>query len=275
MIRKFINNKNILPLFTGMLLLSCTTVFYYPSRDRDKKAPSYKYEDIFIKSKSGNMLNIWYFPAENPSGLVLFFHGNARNISYLYESFLWLVDKGYDYILFDYSGYGRSTGSPTGKNLHLDSQSMLEYGIKLKKVKNYPLIAIGQSLGGAVLLASSGDFKGRKEIDLIIADCTFNSYIELADYHIKEKILLPLPSRLLLISDRYAPARFIHKLKGIPMLVSHCREDRTVPFFLGKKLHSLLPGPSWFWELSCRHTAGFWRSENRERLVEFIEKQVN
>lgn len=80
------------------------------------------------------------------------------------------------------------------------------------------------------------------------------------------------PVASLIIHDTYAPAQRMKKLKDIPALITHCREDDTVPFFLGEKLYDEYPGDKSFSEHHCSHIAGFKREENRRWLVEYLEK---
>ena len=44
--------------------------------------------------------------------MVLFLHGNAENISTHIGSVYWLPEQGYEVVLLDYRGYGRSEGVP-------------------------------------------------------------------------------------------------------------------------------------------------------------------
>ena len=66
------------------LLQACTHMFFYPQKQliRTPKDVGINYEDVNFKSRDGMALHGWYLPAEEKAwGTVLFFHGNAENIS--------------------------------------------------------------------------------------------------------------------------------------------------------------------------------------------------
>ncbi len=270
----------VLTLFTLaflLLLTNCNFLLYYPSDRVYNEELLAKYDASTITSKSGNTLHTVYLSKkEDPAkALIVHFHGNARNITAHYRAFAWTLDYGYDLLSWDYSGYGQSSGRPTPDNLFKDSQTILEYAVSLKKKNNYRLIVIGQSLGGAVLLGALEQFQDLEMIDMIVVDCTFSSFKKIANYHVKNSIVVPIPLGTISISDRYAPKNNPAAIKDRPILVSHCREDEVIPFQFGTELYEqLVNEKKWFWELSCKHTAGYWKDENRERLMSFFDEEL-
>ncbi|MFB3079272.1 MAG: hypothetical protein ACE1Y4_14845, partial [Lysobacterales bacterium] len=45
-----------------------------------------EYEDVYLSTSDDERLHGWYVPASNSKGVVLFFHGNAGNISHRLDS---------------------------------------------------------------------------------------------------------------------------------------------------------------------------------------------
>ncbi|MBN1500636.1 MAG: alpha/beta hydrolase [Spirochaetes bacterium] len=269
-----LKKNSVMFLMIIILLAACNSIFYYPSRTDYKRKITQPYEEITILSKSGNKLNGWYFKSQQKKskGLFVFFHGNARNITVHWRSFSWITEAGYDYFLFDYSGYGKSTGVAGARNIYYDGISALDYIIPLHKdIPDYKIIISAMSLGGAVMLTSAAECSYKDSIDLLFVDCTFPSYKKIAKYHYGNscmplKILPPF-----FISDRYAPEKHLDQIADIPLLMSHCYEDEVIPYFLGEDLYSQLKNPKTFWKLSCKHTAGYWRKENQTKLIDFLE----
>src|SRR5690606_22141072 len=108
---------------------------------------------VFFKAKNGNQLFGWYFKNRkgvSPKATVVFFHGNAENLSSHYLSLAWLVDYPYDFFIFDYQGYGRSHGDPSPQKTVEDGIAALE--LMNERAPGRPLIVFGQSLGGAIAL---------------------------------------------------------------------------------------------------------------------------
>ncbi len=254
---------------------ACNSLLYYPSAKEYGSPPAHAPKELRIGSASGNSLHGWFFPALNgtPRGLFLFFHGNARNISAHYRAFLWLTEHGYDYALFDYSGYGKSSGRAGTTAIHLDGVSIIDTAIEsFDRGPGYKIIVGGQSLGGAVVLDAVAHANRRERIDLVFVDCAFASYRRIAAYHARAYCTPMGPLVALLVSDRYAPERRLDRLKDIPVLVSHCREDRSVPYEFGTDLFLRMGPKATLVTINCRHTAGYWDERNRIMLLQFFER---
>src|SRR5579884_1769762 len=89
---------------------------YFPGREiwETPSARGLHYEDLAIATKDGERLHGWWVPAREPAiGQMLLFHGNAGNIGDRVDHLSLLVAGGLDVAVFDYRGYGRSTGRPT------------------------------------------------------------------------------------------------------------------------------------------------------------------
>ena len=261
-------NKTIFILLPILLLSACNSLFYFPADQKiyNENIPE-KHSSGFVESGSGSRLHYFYFQSEHPHTLIVFFHGNSRNITSSYKNFLWAVPKGYDLLVWDYSGYGESMGKATRENIYKDSLSILKFAVKTKKEKNLYLITIGQSLGGAVMLGALGGFDERSEVDIILADCTFWSYKEIAREGVRKFACLP-GCAAFLVTDTHAPYKIFSQIKDIPIIISHCRDDKTVSFHHGEELYEKLESKNKrFIEFSCKHTAAYWRKENQEQLL--------
>ena len=256
-----------------LLMNACNSLFYFPANQKiyNESIPE-KHNSGFLESRSGSRIHYFYFQSEYPHALILFFHGNARNITSSYKNFLWAVSKGYDLLVWDYSGYGESTGKATRDNIYKDSLSILEFAVKIKKEKNFRLITIGQSLGGAVMLGGLGGFEERNEVDIILADCTFWSYNNIAREEMRKFTCLP-GCAAFFVTDTHSPYMAFPQIKDIPIIVSHCREDKTISFQQGAELYEKLESKNKrFIEFSCKHTAAYWRKENQEQLLNIFDE---
>src|SRR4051812_39963121 len=106
----------ILSLLLTAALSSCSTsaFFYAPSKEFKyyPDTASYSLEEVNFKASDGKNLNGWFFkPKGIPViGTVLHFHGNAANISYQYQFSEGLIKAGFQVMVFDYEGFGKSEG---------------------------------------------------------------------------------------------------------------------------------------------------------------------
>ena len=118
-------------------------LIYYPETGRHIiAAPDYvglAYEPIEISTADGETLHGWFVPAPAAKGTMLFFHGNAGNISHRMEYLLMFHRLGYNTFIFDYRGYGESSGSPSESGTYLDAQSAWRY-LTEQKVSRLPAL---------------------------------------------------------------------------------------------------------------------------------------
>ena len=69
-----------------------------------------KFEEKTYKTDDGNTISALLFKAENSKGIVYYHHGNAGNLESWGLKANDFLDKGYDLLIYDYRGYGKSTG---------------------------------------------------------------------------------------------------------------------------------------------------------------------
>ena len=75
-------------------------------------------EDAWFQAEDGTKLHGWFVPHPAPKAVVLFTHGNGGNITHRSELMREIHRRlGVTTLLFDYRGYGRSEGSPTGEGI--------------------------------------------------------------------------------------------------------------------------------------------------------------
>lgn len=87
---------------------------------------SYSVESSVFATAEGHTLNGWTMrpkDAEANGVLILFLHGNGGNITTEYAVLVPLVERGYTVFLFDYSGFGFSTGRASRKTLVSDARA--------------------------------------------------------------------------------------------------------------------------------------------------------
>ena len=127
-------------LFVAVLLIKRFAYF----RPRSKFILPYEtYKDIKI-----NNLHGWLSEVPDATKIILICHGNKGNISYHTEKIKNFNQLGYNVLIFDYSGYGRSTGIPSEQQLYNDASIIV--ATLLKTYNPNQIILYGQSLGGSI-----------------------------------------------------------------------------------------------------------------------------
>jgi hypothetical protein len=211
---------------------------------------------------------------------VVFFHGNAANITNHLYAVRWLPRAGYSVFLFDYRGYGESEGFPARGPAIGDGVAAIQYARQRPDVNPDRLIVYGQSLGGALAIYSLA-VAGTEGVRALIVEASFRSYREVARLVMNETWLtwpFQYPFAWLLFSDEFSPGEVWDRIADVPILVVHREGDPTVPFEAGRLLFESLPAhDKTFWPVPGEgHITTFTLPEPgwRERLLAWLEEKL-
>jgi len=180
------------------------------------------YEDVRIPTADGETLHGWLRRRDSAPWTVIIFHGNAGNLSVQEGTMAPFLALDLQVLLFDYRGYGLSTGEPSQEGLLLDGEAVVDYTEGALKVPRDRRVYFGQSLGTGVatLLAA------RRPPARLILESSFDSLTSVARAHY---FYLPVG---LLLRDRYDCAAAIGNIR-CPVLFLHPAEDEIIPCKLG------------------------------------------
>jgi hypothetical protein len=269
----------LLPLAAASALAACTNVFLQPDRNLhlspDRVGAKWE-EARFLSSDGTALTGLWFPAAKLPAkGVIVQFHGNGENMTSHFLSVYWLALEGWNVLAFDYRGYGASGGRKSLAGAVADGEAALAHA--RARAPGLPLVVIGQSLGGALALASL-DRDGGRDLRAVVLDSTFSSYRRVAQGKLALVWLtwpLQWPLSRLLISDRFAPERLIARRRKVPLLMLHAAGDPVVPSAEGRRLYELAPEPKEFWDVpGAGHTEAFGArgAEFRPRLLRFLDE---
>ena len=154
---------------------------YQPSLypDGEWEPSELKFEDAYFTSADGTRLHGWYCPAEKPRGVLLFAHGNAGNVSDRWPKMVLLQRRlNVSSLIFDYRGYGRSSGVPSEAGILADARAARRWLSDRTGVQEPDIIVMGESLGGgvAVDLAAKDGARG------LVLESTFTSLPDVAGH---------------------------------------------------------------------------------------------
>ena len=224
------------------------------------------YEDVSLTTSDGVKLHGWFVPATaEPKGTVLMFHGNAGNISHRLETIAIFHELGYNAMIIDYRGYGRSEGSPGEEGTYRDAEAAWTYLTRKRKIEADRIVLFGRSLGAAVAawLAVEKHSAG------LILESAFTSVPDRGAEMYKF-----LPVRLL-ARINYDTLGRIDKLR-CGLLVIHSRDDEIIPYHHGEQLFEAAKQPKRFQEISGGHNNGFITSGSiyKNALAEFLSESI-
>lgn len=214
-----------------MLRRVLNSLLYFPSRAIDQ-TPASGFQELAFATEDGKRLHGWWIPGRAPSaGHLLFCHGNAGNVGDRVLHAALLSAAGVDVLLFDYRGYGHSSGRPGEAGTHRDARAARSELLRQPGVDASRVFYLGESLGGAIALPLALEFPPAG----LILQSTFTSVRDLARAHYPF-----LPSRM--VPDAYPSLRLIPRLRA-PLLVLHGDRDEIVPLLHGEALFEAAPAP--------------------------------
>lgn len=240
-------------------------LFYFPTHDEPAtpKMWGLKYETIDFKSADGTALHGWFIPAKNKApqgakGTIVFSHGNAGSVGHHLGFCVWLAEAGYNVIMYDYRGFGKSGGTVDRRGMIDDVKAAFAYAAKRPDIDPEKLVSYGHSLGGAQSVTALGE-SPVKGLRAIVIDGAFASYQAMAR-------IIGGQLGASLITDELSPRDFVRKLTPTPLLVVHGTNDEVVPVSQGKQLFEAAGEPKTLFEVkSGRHGTALSRDDGEYR----------
>lgn len=172
----------------------------------------------YIKSGS-NTIHAVLNRVPNSSKIILFSHGNAGNLGSRINILEFWANLGYNCIIYDYSGYGKSTGSPNEEQLKQDSLAVWDWLRHDYDANN--IILFGNSLGGAVSiwLMCHLQVSNRSQPHSLIIQSSFANI----------KGFVPYKSLSSLVAGDWRSDKLMGKLVNTQIMIIHSEEDKIIP----------------------------------------------
>lgn len=222
--------------------------FYYPSKNVRPIDSSLKAEAFTLRTDTVELTGLFLKPAGKPKATILFFHGAGGNVStYLFMTRP-LVEKGYQVLMADFRGYGKSTGTPTHLNILKDGQLFFDYLQKREELKGTRLIIFGASIGTQIAAKMAHD--NQSKVAALVLDGPMSSFTDIAityapaEQHAMIKQFLTSP---------YAAKTDVTQIGGIPLLVVASKGDKECPFAHAMVVYDAATGPKSMWEYEGGH----------------------
>jgi alpha-beta hydrolase superfamily lysophospholipase len=95
------------------------------------------------------------------SDRIVFSHGNTGSIGHHLGFVIWLVDAGYNVLMYDYRGFGKSGGMVDRRGMVNDVKAAFTYTSSRADVDAGNLVSYGHSLGGAKSVTAIGESPSR------------------------------------------------------------------------------------------------------------------
>ncbi|MDH3671539.1 MAG: alpha/beta hydrolase [Gammaproteobacteria bacterium] len=224
-------------------------LIYYPARQLVVTPNQFglDYEPVSLETEDGVRLSAWYLEANpTPRGVLLFFHGNAGNISHRIVSLQLFNRLGLSTFIIDYRGFGESEGKPSEAGTYLDAEAAWRYLVEQRKIDPSQIVIFGRSLGAAIASYVASKHTPRA----LIIESAFTSAADLAGRY------YPFMPVRWLTRFKYNTLDYVGTIK-CPLLVVHSRHDNVIPFSHGRRIFDAAPRPKEFLEITGSHNDGF------------------
>lgn len=228
-----------------LVLLALENYFLFPvshARHWSPPPPYLSIQDLELLSSQGNRIHAcWCVPSGwTPSkGAILYSHGNGGNLSLRWASIeRWQRETDQAVLIYDYPGYGRSSGKPTEQGCYAACEAAFDWLLHSQEVAPDNVILLGSSLGAAMAV----DLASRQKCRLLLLLAPFTSFPDMA-----QKTFPFLPARWLVRNQ----LNNLQKISSVhsPVFIAHGTADTLVPHWMGEKLYQAAPEPKRFLSL--------------------------
>jgi len=186
------------------------------------------FTELFFNMEDGAIINGLLFPVQNSKGLVIYLHGNSRSIKGWSKYAKDFMQHGFDVVMVDYRGFGKSIGSRNERALKNDMQHVYQY--LTQKYPESQIIIYGRSLGSgfAAKLASQNHPR------MVILDAPYYSLSKVAERFLP---FLPIPWILKYNVRTNAVIKYVR----CPIRIIHGTKDRLIPISASEDLAAIMP----------------------------------
>ncbi len=187
--------------------------------------------EVTIATPDGEKLAAWYVEAEKDYPTILFFHGNAGEISDRSDRLAYYREQGFGALFVSYRGYGTSSGSISEKGFITDALAAHDW-LTGRNVNPEQILLVGESLGTGVAV----QLAAQRKVAAIALEAPYTSVADVA-----ASIYWWLPVRLLL-KDTFHSRDHIARITA-PVLIQHGDADGIIPVDHGHRLFAMANEP--------------------------------
>lgn len=219
------------------------------------------FESVHFQTEDNKQLHGWYLPAANARKVLLFFHGNAGNISHRHETLAVFHALGMNVFIFDYRGYGNSQGQPSELGLYHDALAAWRYLTATRGIAAEDIVIAGRSLGAAVAANLASQVKAGG----VILESTFSSIRDLSHE------MFPFIAYILVPRFSFNTRQAVKSVTS-PLLIVHSTEDEFFRIENSRRIYEAANPPKDILVINGSHNSGFLQSAEQynRRLRKFF-----
>jgi pimeloyl-ACP methyl ester carboxylesterase len=195
------------------------------------------YQDLFLSLDDGIQISARWFPCADSAKAILYCHPRNGNLSIALKSDKveeWQRRANRSVLVFDYPGYGKSTGRPTEAGCYRAAQAAYLWLTVQQGVDSDDLLVVGRSMGTGVAV----DLASRNPCEGLVLISPFTTLPDAGQYRCPV-----LPARWLM-RNRFDNLSKIPDCQ-CPVLIVHGTHDDWVPVEQARRLLAAAHQPKW------------------------------
>ena len=229
--------------------------------------PNVSVEDRVLLSATGDHVDSWWLAPAGwaPSkGAVIYFHGNAENLSTCSRALIrWRDELRTGVLGIDYPGYGKSTGRPGEQSCLAAERAAFHFLVEQKHVAPRDIVVVGQSMGAAFAI----DLASHEHCRLLVTSGAFTSVPDMAQHRFFWLPIRPFVHMQLNSLEKIRSA-------ATPVFIAHGTADHVVPFAQGERLFQAAQEPKRFFRVEDGHHAQPKTPEFYEAVRQFLREHA-
>lgn len=217
-------------------------------------------EAVTIAMPDGVDITAWHAPADPGMPTVLYFHGNAGNISFRAENYRKIIASGFGLLAPSYRGFPGSGGRPGEAELVGDALVLFDW----LSERADPIVLHGESLGSGIAVAVAA----QRQAAALVLESPYTAAVDIAAE------VYPWVPVGWLMKDQFRSRDLIGQVEE-PLLIIHGAEDSVVPARHGQRLHQLASEPKRLVIVAGAGHADLWQNGLWQTVMTFLrEMQV-
>jgi hypothetical protein len=204
-------------------------LIFRPDKLSDKHQFKFEqtFEEINYTTEDNNTINALLFKTEHPKGIVFYHHGNADNLEYWGSKAIDFTSRGYNVLMYDYRGFGKSIGKVKNEKMIM-ADALMIYKKLLYDYKERDVIIYGISLGTGIATRLAHENNPK----LLVLETPYFNFYDVSKFH------YPYLPNSILLHYKFKNNKLLPEIK-IPIFIFHGTEDETVPYDSSVRLAQL------------------------------------
>jgi len=220
-----------------------------------------KHKEVNIPVTENSNLNIVQFYSTDSltKGVVLYFHGNKKNISWYAKYAPYFTRHGYEVWMIDYPGFGKSTGRFTEQTLYDWADQV--YKFAGSRFRADSIIIYGKSMGTGIATHLASIQPCKK----LILETPYYNYPSVIKHYI------PIYPVDWMIHYKIPTWRYIQNVKA-PITIFHGTDDMVITYSNAERLKQFLkPGDEFITVKDGRHNDLFTFNETIKKMDSLLK----